>query len=83
MPTLKEYTINLDVPGLEESPALFRSFLEQYKPYFGKLLVFEQVEGKSNLFYISVPSDTNLFMLGILWAKWRMVNEHDNSDDEH
>jgi len=83
MPTLKEYTINLDVPGLEESPALFRSFLEQYKPDFGKLLKFEQVEGRSNIFYISAPSDTNLFMLGILWAKWRMVNEHDNSDDEH
>jgi len=83
MSKLKNYMINLDVEGLEESPAAFRKFLEEYKPEFGRLLEYTQMEGHSNLFDISVPSDTNFFMLGILWAKWRMINSVDNSDDEY
>lgn len=71
--------VNLDVSGLEESPADFRKFLEEYVHEFKGLLTYEQNEEKSNLFDVGVPSDTNLFMLGILWAKWRMINSEDNS----
>lgn len=81
MSALINYTIDLDVNGFEESPDDLIKFLEEYKPLFGDLLTYKQSNLNPAFFNISVPSDTNFFMLGILWAKWRMINEVCNSDD--
>lgn len=75
MPTLKTYLINLDVEGLQVSGSDFIKFLEYFKSRAGDLITWEQNPEKSNLFEISVPSDTNLFMLGILWDKFDAIDK--------
>lgn len=87
MPKLNTYLINLDVEGLQVSGSDFIAFLEYFKSRAGDLITWEQNPEKSNLFEISVPSDTNLFMLGIIWDQFDSIdkagiriNINDNED---